>query len=125
MNSSPRNKAVCGGASAAVDAPDHQQDAADLRQQCQKDQSQHREIIGRGPQRTQTRPRNDSDGRFGLRVCGLFDRAHGHVDRLPPLGDCRLPFPAKLPDAAFAFPVPCCHRVTERGLGRRHGWRCA
>src|SRR5262245_6712652 len=51
-----------------LDASDHQQYAANLRQQRKQDQSQHREVIARGPQHAPTDPRNDSDGCYGLRI---------------------------------------------------------
>ena len=46
---------------------------------------------------------DDGVGRVGLRIGRLLDRAHGHVDRLTPLVDCRFSFPAELADAARSF----------------------
>jgi hypothetical protein len=70
-------------------------------------------------------PRHDPDRRVRLRVCRLSDRLHGSVECLPSFSNRQFAFAAELADAAFALAIPSRHRVTQRGLRRRDGWRHA
>ena len=64
------------GLSVHLNAPDHQQDPADLRQQ---HQPQHREVITGGPKHASAHPCNDSDSRLGRRVGGLLSKPRANA----------------------------------------------
>src|SRR5262245_22511474 len=61
-------------------AADHQQYAADLRQQREQQQAQHREVVARRPERAQARPGHQTDRRLDLRVGSALRGSLGVVE---------------------------------------------
>ena len=66
---------------------DHEQNAADLRQQRDQDQAQHGKVIPGRRQCAPAHPCDDMNRGLSLRVGDLLDLMHGDIQRLPPFVD--------------------------------------